>query len=94
MSIGSVLNFFLQLFILALFGRLILDYARMFSPTWRPRGVILFIAEVIYGITDPVMKVARRYIPPLRIGPISLDLTFLVIFFAVQMLSSLTHLIP
>jgi YggT family protein len=94
MSIGSILNGILQLFILALFGRLILDYVRMFSPTWRPRGIVLFIAEIIYGVTDPVMKIARRYIPPLRLGPVALDLSFLVIFFGVQILSSLTRLIP
>ncbi|MEN9324279.1 MAG: hypothetical protein RL414_33 [Actinomycetota bacterium] len=94
MSIGSILNGILQLFILALFGRLILDYVRMFSPSWRPRGIVLFIAEIIYGATDPVMKIARRYIPPLRLGPVALDLSFLVIFFGVQILSSLTRLIP
>ena len=94
MSIGGLLNSVLQLFLFALLGRLILDYVRMFAHNWRPRGIVLFLAELIYGVTDPVMKVARRLIPPLRLGAVSIDLSFLIVFFAVQILSQLTHLIP
>ena len=93
-SFGGILNSLLQLFLFALLGRLILDYVRMFSQSWKPRGVILFIAEFVYGVTDPVMKVARRFIPPLRLGSVAIDLSFIIVFFAVQILAQLTHLIP
>ncbi len=93
-SLGGILNSLLQLFLFALLGRLILDYVRMFSQSWKPRGVILFIAEFVYGVTDPVMKVARRFIPPLRLGSVAIDLSFIIVFFAVQILAQLTHLIP
>lgn len=87
MSIVVVLlKIVLQLFVFALFGRLILDYVRIFAPNWRPRGIILAIAEAIYAITDPVMRFVRRFIPPLRLGPVAIDLSFIVIFIAVQML--------
>ena len=36
LRIGSILHLILQLFLFALFGRLILDYVRMFKPSWRP----------------------------------------------------------
>ena len=55
---------------------------------------MLFIAEFIYGVTDPVMKIARKFIPPLRLGSVAIDLSFIIVFFAVQILSQLTHLIP
>lgn len=88
MSIVVVLlKIVLQLFVFALFGRLILDYVRIFAPNWRPRGIILAIAEAIYAITDPVMRFVRRFIPPLRFGPVAIDLSFIVIFIAVQMLA-------
>ena len=93
-SFGGILNSLLQLFLFALLGRLILDYVRMFSRSWRPRGIVLFIAEFIYGVTDPVMKIARRFIPPLRLGSVAIDLSFIIVFFAVQILAQLTHLIP
>jgi len=93
-SLGGILNSLLQLFLFALLGRLILDYVRMFSRSWKPRGIVLFIAEFIYGVTDPVMKIARRFIPPLRLGSVAIDLSFIIVLVAVQILAQLTHLIP
>lgn len=80
---------FLQVFIFALFARLILDYVRMFKPSWSPRGLMLWFAESVYTFTDPPIKFFRRFIPPLRLGGVSLDLSFIVLFFVVQILQSL-----
>ena len=44
---------------------------------------MLVVAEVIYTITDPPLKALRRVIPPLRIGRVSLDLSFLVLIIVV-----------
>lgn len=76
----------LNLFLIALFARLILDYVRMFRPSWRPRGIILPLAEIIYMITDKPLGFVRRFIPPLRMGPVALDLSFIVLFFSTQIL--------
>ena len=93
-SIGGLLNSIIQLFLLALFARVILDYARIFAPPWRPRGIVLAFAEFIFSITDPVMKFARRYIPPLRLGPVAVDLSFIVILVAAQILGKIVLFIP
>lgn len=93
-TIGGIISLLLQLFLLALFARIILDYIRIFNSSWRPRGVVLWIAEIVYSVTDPLIKFARRYIPPLRLGPVAVDLSFLVIFFGIQMLISLTRYLP
>lgn len=90
-TVGTVIIYALQLFIISLFARVILDYIRIFSPSWRPRGVILAIAEAVYAVTDPIMRFARKFIPPLRIGPVAIDISFLLIFFVVQILISLAH---
>ena len=79
----------LQVFIFALFARLILDYVRMFKRDWQPRGIILWFAESVYTVTDKPLNFFRRFIPPLRLGGVSLDLSFIVLFFAVQILQSL-----
>ncbi|MGI9144482.1 MAG: YggT family protein [Candidatus Planktophila sp.] len=91
--IGSILHLILQLFLFALLARLILDYVRMFKPSWRPGGIILFVVEAIYAITDRPMNFVRRFVPPLRLGGVSLDLSFIVLFFAIQMLMPLVLLI-
>jgi len=93
-SIGRILAAIVQLFLLALFGRLILDYIRMFSRNWRPRGIVLAIVELLYAVTDPPLKFVRKFVPPLRLGAVNLDLSFIVVFFAVQLLSRVIALIP
>jgi YggT family protein len=90
-SFGIILGWILQIFLLALFARVILDYVRMFSPQWRPRGIILGFAEAVYGITDPIMRLVRRFIPPLRLGPVAVDLSFILVFIVTQILISLVR---
>lgn len=85
----SLLDTALNIFILALVGRLILDYVRIFRPSWRPTGIVLALAEFIFAITDPIVNFVRRFVPPLRLGPVALDLSFIVIFFGAQLLSGL-----
>jgi YggT family protein len=87
-TLGSAITFVLQLFIISLFARVILDYVRIFSPSWRPKGIVLVIAEAVYGITDPVMRFVRRFIPSLRIGPVAVDISFILIFFVTEILIS------
>jgi YggT family protein len=83
--IGTLIAYVLQLFLFALLARLILDYVRMFARNWRPKGIALLLVEFIYSITDKPMRFVGRYIPPLRLGAVSLDLSFIVLFFAVQL---------
>jgi len=85
----SLLHTALNIFILSLVGRLILDYVRIFRPSWRPKGIVLALAEFIFAITDPIVNFVRRFVPPLRLGPVALDLSFIVIFFGAQLLSGL-----
>lgn len=85
----------IQLYILLLIARLVLDYVQMFARSWTPRGPVLVFAEIIYSLTDPPLKFLRRLIPPLRIGSVSLDLSFLVLIVglevAANLLGSLSH---
>ena len=82
--VGQVLIIALWLFFVLLIARLVLDYIQMFARSWRPTGVLLVVAEVVYTITDPPLKALRRLIPPLRLGSITLDLSFLVLVVLVQ----------
>lgn len=85
----SAIGFLLWLFLIALIIRMVLDWVRFFARDWRPKGVILVVAEAIYTITDPPLKAVRKVIPPLRFGGFGIDLAFLIVFFAVIVLSSL-----
>jgi YggT family protein len=89
-------NLVLQLLIIALWlyfilliGRLILDYVQMFARSWRPHGPVLVLAEIVYTATDPPLRALRKVIPPLRIGSVSLDLSFLVLLILIQVMISI-----
>jgi len=85
-AVGGLLVTVLWLFFVLLIARLVLDYVQMFARSWRPSGFALVIAEVVYTVTDPPLRALRKVIPPLRIGQVSLDLSFLVLIIAVQIL--------
>jgi YggT family protein len=84
--IGAVLYVALLVYFFALWARFVLDLVQAFSESWRPRGVVLVLAEVAYTTTDPPIKAVRRVLPPLRIGQFALDFGFTIVMFAVIIL--------
>lgn len=84
--IGDILGLLLFLYFLVLIGRLVFEWIQVFSRGWRPTGVLLVLAEIIYSLTDPPLRALRRVIPPLRLGGVSLDLAFLVLIIGVSIL--------
>nr|WP_202420311.1 YggT family protein [Actinomadura rayongensis] len=76
----------LYLFLLFLVGRLVLEVLQSFARSWKPRGLLLVIAEATYTITDPPLKLFRRFIPPVRLGNVALDLSFTLLILVVWVL--------
>lgn len=86
----SLVSSLLSLYLLVLIVRMVFDWIQVFARDWRPRGVVLVVANVVYGLTDPPLNALRRLIPPLRLGGIALDVGFLLLFLAVSLLSTWT----
>ena len=84
--VWSAIYWVLFLYFLLLIGRLILSWVQVFSPRWRPTGIMLVVAEIIYTPTDPPLKAIGRVLPPLNLGVIRLDLAFIIVFFVVYLL--------
>ena len=82
----EVLTYVLYLYLVVLIGRMIFSWVQVFARDWRPKGVILVLAEAIFTLTDPPLKFLRRFIPPLRIGMVALDLSFMVLFIVLLIL--------
>ena len=78
-AIGSVIDLLLYLFLLLLFARFVIDWVQVFARSWSPRGVVLVLLEVVYSVTDPPIKFVRRFVPPLRLGTVALDLSFMIV---------------
>ncbi|HNV40433.1 MAG TPA: YggT family protein [Ornithinibacter sp.] len=85
-AVREVLGFVVFLYFLVLLGRVVFDWIRIFARDWRPRGAALLVAEPIYTLTEPPLRALRKVIPPLRLGAVNLDLSFMVLFFVVYLL--------
>ena len=76
---GLTLYYILFLFIAMLWIRFIVDWVQVFARRWEPRGPLLVALEGVYTATDPPIVALRRVVPPLRIGSVALDLSFLIV---------------
>lgn len=87
--VRDVLRLVLDIYFLILIGRLVLDWIQVFARQWRPRGVILVVAEAIYSVTDPPLKAIRKVVKPIRFGGVAIDVAFLLLILAVSILRSI-----
>jgi YggT family protein len=81
-----VLRYVLTIYLVILVARMIFGWVQVFARDWRPTGILLVLAEAIFTVTDPPLKFLRRFIPPLRLGMVAMDLSFMVLFIVVLIL--------
>ncbi|CAL9395914.1 MULTISPECIES: YggT family protein [Streptomyces] len=86
--VQQVVLIVLQVFLAVLIFRLVMDYVFMFARSWQPGKAMVVVLEATYTVTDPPLKLLRRFIPPLRFGGVALDLSFFVLMIIVYILIS------
>jgi len=84
--VGGILYGLVWGFIALLWVRFVVDWVQVFARRWSPSGVLLVVLEAVYTITDPPIKALRKVIPPLRLGSIMLDLSFLLVMLGAYLL--------
>lgn len=77
--VATVAYVVVLLFFVSLLVRVVFDVVQMAARSWRPRGIALVAAEAVYTVTDPPLLALRRRIPPLRVGPMTFDVAFLIV---------------
>ncbi len=87
--VASIVYFLLVLYLVAMWVRFAFDLAVVLRRSWRPRGPLLVIAEAVYTITDPPIRLVRRFIPPLRLGGAALDFAWTIVMLAVIILMTI-----
>jgi YggT family protein len=92
--VASILDLILFLFLALMLIRLVVDWVQVFARSWTPRGPVLLVLEVVYTITDPPIMFVRRFVPPLRLGSIALDTSFLIVLVVVYLLRIFVRQIP
>lgn len=91
--VAQLLAVLLSLFMVLLLLRIVLDFVRAFQRDWRPRGPMLVLAESIFTVTDPPLVLIRRFLPPLTVGGLRIDLAFLVLFLVTSTLLGMVRVL-
>ena len=91
--VGSIIDTILFIFLALMLIRLVVDWVQIFARSWTPKGPVLFVLEIVYTITDPPIMFVRRFVPPLRIGSVALDTSFLIVLVVVYLLQILNRMI-
>jgi YggT family protein len=87
--LGTILYWALQLFVYAMFARFIVDLVMSVNRGWRPPAILMPVIDFAFTITDPPLKVVRRFVPPLRLGVVALDLAWTIVLIAALFLQRL-----
>jgi len=64
--IASVVYLALGIFLLALWVRFIFDWVQVLARDFRPKGPVLFVAEMAYSATDRPLRAVRKVVPTIR----------------------------
>ncbi len=91
MVVWSVVATLLTVLLVLLVLRLVFEYVFLLARSFRPSGLVAMLLELIYTVTDPPLRLLRRFLPPLRIGQVSLDLAFLVLILLVSILRNVAQ---
>lgn len=79
----EILYYVLFVYWLLLLARLVIELVRTFAREWRPTGIVVVIIEFTFTVTDPPIKLLRRIIPPIPLGPVRLDLSLMIVLIVV-----------
>jgi YggT family protein len=81
----------LGIFIALMWIRFVVDWVQVFARSWTPSGFLLVVLEIVYSATDPPIKALRRVIPPLRLGTIAIDLSFIIVMITALLLRAIVR---
>ncbi|MHC2547062.1 YggT family protein [Corynebacterium hesseae] len=88
-ALGSILLVAVSLYSWILLARIVIEMIQSFSRQFNPPRWFMMVAEVLFVVTDPPVKALRKVIPPLQLGGVALDVSIIVLFLLLSILSQL-----
>ena len=86
----AVLLFLLTVTWFVLVARVLVDLAMSVVPAGSgARRPVARTRDAMHRVTEPVLAPVRRVLPPVRVGPVAIDLSILVIFLGIMVLRAL-----
>ena len=89
--VALILSIALEVLFWAMWIRFFVDLTRSVNPNWRPRGLVLMLAETALTLTDPMIKFVRRIVPTIRLGAVALDFGWTIVLIAIVIAQNLVH---
>lgn len=85
-----VLRILIRAYLLIMIVRMILDWTMVLIPRLRLRlrlrRIFNFIARIIYFLTEPPLRLLRKFVPPMNCGRISFDVSYMLLYFVLYVL--------
>lgn len=78
----AIVCWLLQAYLLILFAHVILSWVP------RPPEPLMPVVTAVRAVTEPVLAPVRRLVPPVQLGGAALDLSVIIVFFALFLLSA------
>ncbi len=85
--LGQILETLTYIAIALLLFRAVISWVMAFARDWRPSGLMVVLLEVVFTVTDPPLRLLRRFIPLLRVGNAAIDLGFIVLLVGLVILA-------
>ena len=92
-QLGIILILLVRIYTWVLIARIIIEMIQSFSRQFNPPRWFMVVAEPLLVITDPPVKALRRLIPPLQMGGVALDVSVLVLFVLLSILTMILRMI-
>ncbi|BCY12732.1 YggT family protein [Actinoplanes sp. L3-i22] len=86
MGLLGIISLALLLLQFLLIARAVLDWSVVLAGPAMPGSFRSRVAGGVFAVTEPILAPVRRLIPPLRAGGMSIDLSFMLVFFAIVIL--------
>ena len=87
--LGTILYWALQIFVYAMFARFIVDFVMSINRGWRPPAILMPVVDFAFTITDPPLKFVRKFVRPVQLGVVALDLAWTIVLIAALFLQRL-----
>ena len=78
----AIVCWLLKAYLLILFAHVILSWVP------RPPEPLMPVVTAVRAVTEPVLAPVRRLVPPVQLGGAALDLSVIIVFFALFLLSA------
>lgn len=86
----AVVLFLLTIVSWVLIARVVVDLAAFLVPAGSgAHPPVARTRDAMHRVTEPVLAPVRRVLPPVRVGPVAIDLSILVIFLGIMVLRAL-----